>query len=141
LCDRYETSAYGDAMPADHRFDLRSIDRPAASCDAFVLNHVLDCMDGDREAVAEMYRVLCPGGIVAAVVALEHGRDTRDVPPASNSQRRVYGTRDLPARMAPFEIAVHDAAEQFSAAERRRFGIGVPVPVVVLRKPGVTERR
>ncbi len=141
LCDRYETSAYGEATPADHRYDLTAIDRAAASCDAFVLNHVLDCMEGDRIAIAEMFRVLRPGGLVAAIVTLRRDVDTREVPVASNSLRRIYGTRDLAARMAPFETSVYDAAENVSGPDRRAFGIPGPIPVVVLRKPTGGERR
>jgi SAM-dependent methyltransferase len=141
LCDRYETSAYGETTPADHRFDLTAIDRPDASCDAFVLHHVLDCMEGDRLAVAEMHRVLRPGGIVLAIVTLKIGDDTREVPLASNSLRRVYGTRDLATRMAPFDTSVHDAAAGLSAAERRTFGIPRSVPVLVLRKATGVEQR
>jgi SAM-dependent methyltransferase len=138
LCDRYETSAYGEQAPADHRLDLTAIDRPPESCDAFVLNHVLDCMDGDRAAVAELFRVLRPGGLAVAVVTLADGV-TREVPVASNSLRRVYGRGDLAARMAPFEVAVHDAAAGLSDVERRTFGIPSTVPVVVLRKARAGE--
>jgi SAM-dependent methyltransferase len=136
LCDRYETSAYGERTPADHRYDLRAIDRPDASCDAFVLNHVLDCMDGDRQAIAEMHRVLRPSGLVLAIVTLSNEGDTREVPVASNSLRRVYGTHDLAARMAPFSTSIRDAAADMPPIDRRTFGIPRAVPVVVLRKSG-----
>jgi ubiquinone/menaquinone biosynthesis C-methylase UbiE len=114
---------------------LRTIDLPDESCDAFVLNHVLDCMPGDRQAIAEMFRVLRPGGFVLAVVALQQHGDTHEVPVAANSLHRVYGTRDLAVRVAPFDLAILDAADGLSSEARRVQGIPPSVPMLLMQKP------
>jgi hypothetical protein len=132
LCDRYETNGYGEEYQTDHRFDLRNITLSDASCDAFVMNHVLDCMDDDEAAVPELLRVLRPGGAVLATVTFDPAADTR---PArrENGLRRVYGGRDLARRFAPFETEVLNAAEW--VGDLTRAGVPAVVPVLALRKP------
>jgi SAM-dependent methyltransferase len=135
LVDRYETSAYGESYPADHRLDLTRLELPNESCDVFVLNHVLDSMGDDRAAVREMFRSLRPGGIVLAVVTLEFGVPSRDFPPRKTGHSHTFGTVDLAQRFAPFDVQVADAVEGFTPAERGRAGLPRQVPVVVMRKP------
>jgi SAM-dependent methyltransferase len=134
LCDHYVTSAYGETVPADLRLDVTAMAQPDASCDALILNHVLDCIPADRAAIAEMDRVLRPGGVVLAVVTIERGVATREVPVTGNSLHRVYGSADLGARFAPFTVSLADAADGLGQAIRRRHGIAASVPVLVLRK-------
>lgn len=105
------------------------------SCDAMVLNHVLDCMPDDRSAVREMFRILRPGGVALAVVAFESGTTSREIPAASNKLYRVYGSEDAAVRFAPFRVDLADAAAGLSAETRRLQGIPATVPVVVMRKP------
>ena len=132
LCDRYETSHHGDPGASDHTLDLTRMALPDASCDAFVMNHVLDCLDGPVEqAAAELWRALGPGGIVAAAVTVEQGSTTRAVN-FGNGMSRVFGTRDIAQVFAPFDVEIVDAAE--AVRDRMRLGISVPVPVLVLRK-------
>jgi SAM-dependent methyltransferase len=135
LVDRYETSAYGEAYQADYRLDLTRLDLSDASCDIFVLNHVLDSMSDDRTAIREMFRALGPGGIVLAVVTLEFGVPSRDFPPRKTGHRHTFGTADLAQRFSPFQVHVADAVEGFTSAERRRAGLPQRVPVVVMEKP------
>jgi SAM-dependent methyltransferase len=134
LCDRYETSAYGDAANADLRLDVTRMTLPNGSCDALLLNHVLDCIPDDRPAIAEMYRVLRPGGVVLAVAGFSPGVPTRAVPVRSNSVCRDYGSEDLAEWFAPFDASVANAAEGLSARVRRMTGIPAVVNVLVLRK-------
>lgn len=134
LCDRYETSAYGERTPADLRLDVTRLALPDASCDALLLNHVLDCIPDDRLAIAEMYRVLGPGGVVLAVATFEQGRPSREVRVRSNSLYRIYGSEDLASRFAPFSAAAVNAADGLSPDIRRLRGIPVVVTVLVLRK-------
>jgi SAM-dependent methyltransferase len=134
LCDRYETSAYGETTPADLRLDITRMTLPDGCSDALLLNHVLDCIPDDWPAIAEMYRVLRPGGVVLAVATLAPGARTRDVPVLSNSLRRIYGSEDLAERFAPFAASVMNAANGLTAQDRRVHGIPAVVPVLVLRK-------
>lgn len=136
LCDRYETSAFDPAQSADLHLDLTALALPDGSCDALVMNHVLDCMPDDRPAIREMYRVLRPGGVVLAVVTFEAGGTTRELLVASNSRYRVYGSEDLESHFTPFAVTVTDAAQGLSADVRRSIGIPRRVPVLVLAKSG-----
>jgi SAM-dependent methyltransferase len=133
LCERYETNGYGESYEADHQFDLRRITLPDGSCDAFVMNHVLDCMDDDEAAAHEMWRVLRPGGVILATVTFDPGIDTtpqrRD-----NGLRRIYGGHDVARRFASFEVQMLNAAEWVSDVTRA--GVPANVPVLVLCKVG-----
>jgi SAM-dependent methyltransferase len=139
LCDRYETSAYGETTSADYRLDLTRIALPDSTLDAVVLNHVLDCMPDDRTAVGEIFRVVRPGGVVLAVVTFEQQAATREIPVSSNSCHRVYGAMDLADRFAPFRVGLADAAAGLEPAARSLHGIPASVPVIVMDKPA--ERR
>jgi SAM-dependent methyltransferase len=134
VCDRYQTSAYGESTPADHRLDVSRIALPDESCDALLLNHVLDCIPDDRAAIPELYRVLRPGGVALAVVTFAAGAPTREVPMRSNSLYRVYGSSDLAARFAPFDASAVNAAADLSPDVRRSCGIPETVTVLVLRR-------
>jgi SAM-dependent methyltransferase len=131
LCDRYETNGYGETYEADHRFDLRRITLPDASCDAVVMNHVLDCMDDDEVASGELFRVLRPGGVVLATVTFDPDTETTPMRRA-NGLRRVYGGRDVAQRFAPFHVEVHNAAGSVSDATLH--GVPHTVPVIALCK-------
>lgn len=135
FCDRYDRSNFGGGGRDDLGLDLTRLDLADASCDTLLLNCVLDCMGDDRRAATEMYRVLTPGGVALGVVGFEPGAVTRELPVASNARRRIFGSRDLSERFAPFAARVVNAAEGIDAAERQRSGIPAPVWVLVLCKP------
>lgn len=141
LCDRYETSAFGDAAAADLHLDLTAMTLEDQSCDALVMNHVLDCIPDDRPAIPEMHRVLRPGGVVLAVVTHEQGVPTREMPVASNSRYRIYGSEDLAERFAPFAVSVADAASGLTPAVRRSTGVQLAVPVIMLTRQKGPEAR
>jgi SAM-dependent methyltransferase len=134
VCDTYETSAYGETTPADLRLDVTRMALPDASCDALLLNHVLDCIPDDRAAIAEMHRVLRPGGVVLAVVTFDHETATREVRVRSNSLYRVFGAKDLAEHFAPFAASAINAASHLSPEQRRVFGVPPVITVVALRR-------
>jgi SAM-dependent methyltransferase len=134
LCESYERSALnGDDV--EHHLDLTDLALPTNSCDAILLNHVLDCMPDDRPAIREMYRVLRPSGLVVAVVAYVPGSGTREFPPASNTNYRFYGSEGLPQHFAPFSVTVLNVAADVAAERRQKFGIPEIVWALILRKP------
>lgn len=55
----------------DLRLDLRALDLPDASLDLLYASHVLEHVDDDRVAIAEICRVLRPGGVAILPVPVE----------------------------------------------------------------------
>mgnify|MGYP003634014708 FL=1 len=88
---RHEVSEYG----TDTELDLQAIDRPDASYDLVVVNHVLEHVPDDLAALRELDRVTRPDGFVflsvpdpARVPATRHyGRARED----KHGHWRVYG--------------------------------------------------
>lgn len=134
LCEVYERSALvGDDV--EHHLDLTELDLPANAYDVILLNHVLDCMPDDWPAIREMCRVLRPSGIVVAVVSYQPNTFTRELPPASNTRYRIYGSDDLAQHFAPFSVSVLNAVADLPAESGHKFGIPETVWVLILRKP------
>jgi SAM-dependent methyltransferase len=116
----------------DFVLDIRRLGIAGASLDAVVALHVLEHVDDDRAALAEIRRVLRPGGVAILAVPADPARATTDedlsvTDPAERLRRfgheghvRVYG-RDFAARVAAagFEVSEVDA-RRFGAA---RFGL------------------
>lgn len=57
---------------ADLVLDLEQIDLPDASCDVAIASHVLEHVD-DRKTLAELNRIIKPGGQVIALVPIVEG--------------------------------------------------------------------
>lgn len=66
-------SADRSAGGIDRVLDIRKLDLPARSVDLFVVNHVLEHVDDDRRALAEMHRCLKPGGCALITVPMVSG--------------------------------------------------------------------
>lgn len=69
IASRYVTADY--ALPGmDLRLDLRSTGLPDASFDIVYASHVLEHIDRDQDALAEIRRILAPGGVAVLPVPL-----------------------------------------------------------------------
>ncbi len=94
-----ETSLYGRA----NSLDLTDIDRPDASYDWIIANHVLEHVDDDHAAMREMLRVVRQDGVIQLTVPTPStALETWELPepdPASFDHWRGYGS-DLPLRLA-----------------------------------------
>ncbi len=116
--------------------DLQRLPVKDRSLDVVVCSHVLEHVPDDRRALAEIHRVLRPGGRAYVMVPLDGGRATTYVDPEAHTaeqQReshwweghlRLYGRdfADLP-RAAGFEVREVRPAGGMSAAEARRVGV------------------
>jgi SAM-dependent methyltransferase len=109
------------------RLDITAIDLPSRSVDMVVANHVLEHVD-DRAALAEMFRVLRPGGQAVVTVPLIEGFDRTYEDPAHDTpeaRRLHYGDaehlrwygRDFRDRLASpgFRVAEFTALEPDAA--------------------------
>ena len=67
------------AHSADIQLDLQNIDLPDGSLDVVLTSHVLEHVPDPDKAIAELYRVVAPGGVMFVMVPLQQGRTA---PPA-----------------------------------------------------------
>ncbi len=70
LCSDYDQGAH----VAMTQIDLQAIDLPDAALDVILTPHVLEHVPDTDKALAEMHRVLAPGGAAYIMVPVPHGR-------------------------------------------------------------------
>jgi predicted SAM-dependent methyltransferase len=117
------------------RVDLTDIPFPDRSFDIVLCNHVFDEIPDDRLAVAEIHRVLRPGGRLITQTPVDKGRaQTYEDPSLSPARRRevfqtaddvrIYGL-DFRDRLsgAGFEVQVVDYAAELDAETVERHGL------------------
>ena len=135
----------GDLEPgaADRLLDLRALDLPDGHFSLILCLHVLEHVDDDRRALAELHRVLAPGGVAILQVPRRRGPTLEDPAVTTREERRarfaqedhvrVYGD-DYPDRIraAGFDVAVDVFRDELGEEEQRRFGLryaGHPDPL------------
>lgn len=117
------------------RLDILALDFPEATFDYILCNHVLEHIVDDRTAMAEMFRVLVPGGSAILTVPLRHTPTLEDPSVTSPEQRkRLFGQWDHVRYYGPdiadrlravgFQVSLEPYATRFSEAERKRYGLG-----------------
>ncbi len=121
---------------ADVQADLTELPFPDRRFDVVLSSHVLEHIRDDGAAIAELARVLRPGGWAAIMVPFDPKRpvtdEGRDVAsPAERLARfghpyhyRIYGA-DLPARLAAagFRVSVLSSKRLLTPHQRRRYRI------------------
>ena len=66
---QYETADL-DMKDVDYNVDLQNLDLPDASYDFVLASHVLDYIPDDKKAIAEIRRILRPGGVALLPVSV-----------------------------------------------------------------------
>lgn len=74
--------------PAMRRMDLTALDLPDESCTLIWCSHVIEHIPDDQKALAEMFRVLAPGGMLVLQVPIA-GPATREDPLVTDSGERL----------------------------------------------------
>lgn len=118
------------------------------SVDMFLCSHILEHVPDDRAAMRELFRILKPGGFGIVMVPLIVGvTETHDDPAintpaerwryyAQDDHLRLYGTRDLAARLAAAGFAVSPLdRNHFGIATFGRAGIADNSVLYVVEKP------
>jgi SAM-dependent methyltransferase len=131
------------APKVDLKLNIEAIDLPDASVDVIICSHVLEHVN-DRLAIAELYRILKPGGRLLAMVPIVDGWDSsyESETPLDFMARRIhYGRgdhvrrygRDFVERLAApgFEVEVVGC----DGADTVRYGLLFGENVFVARKP------
>ena len=128
----------------DERFDLLAIPHPEHTFGGVYCSHVLQDVRDDRQAMAEVLRVLKPGGWGILNVPAQAGRartvEHRSAPgnvraagdPRPPEHLRTYG-RDFGERMAAvgFRVRMVTAGDVAPVSEHVRLGIAGPAAGVV----------
>ena len=84
-----------DPAPGDVRLDVTALASPQDSFDAVICNHVLEHLPDDRRALAELRRVLRPGGWAILLVPDVEAERTDEDPSAGPEERlRRFGQAD-----------------------------------------------
>jgi SAM-dependent methyltransferase len=133
------------------RIDITNSDFADAAFDAVVANHVMEHVVEDRAAMAEVFRILKPGGwailMIPAILAAVTDEDSTVTSPSDRLERwgqsdhvRRYGWDYLDRLTAAgFDIEVHRSEEHLSEADIERYRLRDPSggidPVFVGRKP------
>lgn len=132
---RYVTGDFDSAL-ATHRLDVMDLPFDSAGFDFLICNHVLEHVEDDRLAMAEIHRVLKPGGWAILMCPVDQRRastleDATAVTPAQRHRTfgqadhlRLYG-RDYADRLAAagFEVRADRYLDGFSEREIARFGL------------------
>jgi ubiquinone/menaquinone biosynthesis C-methylase UbiE len=103
----------------DFRVDICAIDLPDQSFDLVICVHVLEHVPDDRQAMAELRRILRPSGMAVVMVPMEEGLDETYENPAIVSRRdrlihfgqedhvRYYG-RDVRDRLREAKFSIRE---------------------------------
>lgn len=131
---------------ADLHFDVQNIPLEDESVDVIICNHLLEHVEDDRRAMAELYRILKHGGWGIMLVPEERDRattfedDTITDPDERTrlfgqyDHRRIYG-RDYDERLraAGFRVERIAYTERLSLEQRQRYAIGTDDLIVVYK--------
>jgi SAM-dependent methyltransferase len=121
---------------AEQQIDITCIPYPAASFDLILLSHVLEHVPDDAKALAELHRVLRPGGRLVMQHPIDYQRPEtyEDFSLQSAEERRahfgqedhvrLYG-RDFPDRVrsAGFDVEMVRYGQALDPARRARYGL------------------
>ena len=100
----YEVSRFG----GQNSLDLQAIDRPSASYDFVLANHVLEKVADDIQAFRELVRILAPRGVLSLNISALAERNKTELHAAGGNKwgnHRTYG-RDVITRLPIFELNV-----------------------------------
>jgi len=133
----------------DDRVDITSMNcYPDASFDAFICSHVLEHVENDRKALAELWRVLKPGGWGIAMVPISSTlKENREILTASTVNERwkhfgqgdhvrLYSREGFVRQLREAGFMVNQfGSEHFKAEEMTRSGLSNSTMLYVVEKP------
>jgi SAM-dependent methyltransferase len=140
--------------PRLRRIDLGALPFPDADFDVVIANHVLEHVPDDAAALAEIRRVLRPGGWAMLAVPIAHKlaatrEDADATTPATREQRfgqgdhvRLYG-RDFAARVsrAGFTVALWAGHTRGDGEITRRWRLDPRETLPIATRPAIERQR
>jgi len=105
----YVTTDFAGEFEADKTYDITRIDEPAERFDLVICYHVLEHVEEDKQAMAELYRVLKKGGKAIIQTPFKDGDIFEDVSIRTPESRlvhfgqedhvRIYSAQGLKSRL------------------------------------------
>lgn len=141
----YKTSTL-DSEYTDYQFDLIKIDLPDNHVDIVLCIHVLEHIEDDVKAMAEIYRILKPGGWALFMVP-QKGDVTKEDPSIVTPEERLkhFGQKDHVRfygldiiermRSVNFDVSTLSSADLFDREEVYRYNLFWLTRVYQCRKP------
>ena len=134
------------------QMDITDIKYPNDYFDVIICNHVLEHIPDDRKAMAELYRVLKPGGwaILQVPISLSLKQTYEDPLVTSPEEReKVFGqsdhvriyAKDYKDRLEEvgFSVEVYSFAKEFGESAIRKYGLSKDENIYICSKPGLGE--
>jgi SAM-dependent methyltransferase len=120
----YFSSDFSNEFISDYQFDITDIKLHDNIIDLIICYHILEHIPDDRQAMAELFRVLNPGGIMLLQSPFQEGEIFEDPAITSEDERlkdfgqkdhvRIYSVKGLSERLirAGFSVSVLQFSEQ-----------------------------
>ena len=135
------TDLYGE-FPADHAYDIRSINLENNSFDLVICYHILEHVEDDRKAMRELYRVLKKGGVCLIQTPFKTGEIYEDNSIRSEEDRlkhfglkdhvRIYTVESLSERLTESGFRVY--IREFVQEENNTYGLNFPETILLCYK-------
>src|SRR5690554_661537 len=91
----YFSTDYEDEFIADHRYDITDIPLKEDFFDVIICYHILEHIEDDKKAIAELYRVLKPNGSCVIQTPFKEGDIYEDYSIKSHKERlKAFGQED-----------------------------------------------
>lgn len=133
---------------ATAKMDITNIQYQNNFFDVIICNHVLEHVPDDRKAMAELYRVLKPGGwaILQVPISLSLNQTYEDPMVTSPEEReKVFGqsdhvriyAKDYKDRLEEvgFSVEVYSSAKEFGESAIRKYGLSKDENIYICSKP------
>ena len=120
----YISSDFAHEFISDHQFDITAISLQDNFVDLVICYHILEHVQDDNKAMAELFRVLKPGGIMLLQTPFREGEIFEDTAITSAEERlknfgqedhvRIYSVEGISGRLsqAGFQVKVLSFYEQ-----------------------------
>ncbi|WP_299776928.1 methyltransferase domain-containing protein [uncultured Formosa sp.] len=138
----YETSDFMGEFQAQKRYNIEAINVPNDTYDVVICYHILEHINKDAQAMAELYRILRPNGICYIQTPFKSGDIYEDDSITTSEERlkhfgqedhvRIYSVQGLMGRLVKSGFKVK--AKTFSEDENNFHGFSTSETVIIAEK-------
>ncbi len=135
--DNYYTSEFESEKDANFHFDITRIDAMDNSFDSIICYHILDYTEDDDKAIAELYRILNPGGklyVQSAFKETDMDNNKIIVQPGYKKPLRVYPVNYLEKKLEKAGFIVENLDLSCDNAKLNYYGFRKNEYILLCRK-------